>query len=147
MGDLGSCPMEYWLNHVLPRGFFVIQEEQSNIVTGACLAAHLPTPRHPFAGILGWLAVDPAYRGNGFGQTLSAAVTRRLIEAGYERIYLNTDDHRLPAIKTYLNLGWVPFLYQEDMAKRWELVCRKLDWEYSPWEWPSSESVPGTSLE
>jgi mycothiol synthase len=59
-----------------------------------------------------------------------AEVTRRLLSAGYREIYLQTDDWRLPAIKTYLNLGYVPLLCEPDMEERWRLVCRNLDLGY-----------------
>jgi mycothiol synthase len=59
------------------------------------------------------------------------AATARLIQAGYEEIYLRTDDHRLPAIKTYLKLGWEPFLCAPDMAERWRTVCQQLNWQFS----------------
>jgi mycothiol synthase len=51
-----------------------------------------------------------------------------MLRAGYRRIYLLTDDFRLPAIKTYLRLGFVPFLFEEGMEQRWREVLRRLEW-------------------
>ena len=42
---------------------------------------------------------------------MCAAVTRSLVQRGYSRIFLTTDDWRLPAIAIYLKLGYVPDLY------------------------------------
>lgn len=135
-----NCPLDYWMNHVLPEGFFFIEHKESGRLVATCMATHHPTKRHPFAGNLGWLASDSDYQGRGLGYVISAAVTRRLIEAGYRRIFLETDDFRLPAIKIYLKLGWVPFLFQDDMPSRWQAVCQQLGWTFCPERWPSTSA-------
>jgi mycothiol synthase len=133
--DMGACPLDYWEKHHLPDGFFVIEHEGTGQLVAACFASHHPTERHPRAGNFGWLAAHPDHRGKGLGRAVSAAVTRRLIEAGYRRIYLETHDFRKPAIAVYLNMGWVPYLFQPDMAARWQAVCRELNWPYQPDTW------------
>jgi mycothiol synthase len=70
------------------------------------------------------------------GTAVCAAATARLLSAGYGRIYLQTDDWRLPALLTYLRLGYVPFLYAADMPSRWQSVCEALGWPYTPEAWP-----------
>ena len=70
------------------------------------------------------------------GLATCAAVTARFLSAGYRNIYLKTDDFRLPAIKIYLKLGYAPFLFTPEMKARWEAVCRKLDWPFTPQEKP-----------
>ena len=37
--------------------------------------------------------------------------------------HLQTDDWRAAAIKTYLKMGFVPFLFTDDMPARWRAVC------------------------
>jgi mycothiol synthase len=69
------------------------------------------------------------------GRAVSAAATRRLVEAGYESIRVGTQDHRLPAIKIYLTMGYVPYLYAADMKERWERICAQLDWAFAPEQW------------
>ena len=59
---------------------------------------------------------DSRHKGKGIGYTVCAAVTRSLVERGYSRIFLTTDDWRLPAIAIYLKLGYVPDLYLPEMA-------------------------------
>jgi mycothiol synthase len=127
---------EYWDNHILPDGFFVIEHEATGSLAAACFASHHPTPRHPRAGNLGWLAADPAHRGKQLGRSVTAAVTGRLLRGGYRRIYLETHDFRLPAIKLYLKLGWIPLLYEEEMIDRWKLICDRVDWPFTPGAWP-----------
>ena len=40
---------------------------------------------------------------------------------------LDTDDFRLPAIKNYLNLGFVPVYAGESHLLRWQSIFKKLD--------------------
>lgn len=80
----------------------------------------------PGQGDIGWIAVDPRFRGQGLGYSVSAAATNKLIEAGYTKISLYTEDFRLPAIKTYLRIGFVPVLYLDEMESRWQRVFDSL---------------------
>ncbi len=111
---------------VLPGGFFVIEHLASGQVAASALAQHVPTELHPFGGQLGWVATDPDHRGRKLGTLVTAAATRRLVEAGYRRIYLLTDDFRLPAIRIYLALGYTPLYHAPDMQHRWQSVLRLL---------------------
>jgi mycothiol synthase len=52
---------------------------------------------------------------------------RLLVERGYQDIYLLTDDFRLPALKTYLGLGWEPILFSSEMEARWQKIFAALD--------------------
>jgi mycothiol synthase len=54
------------------------------------------------------------------------AATGRLTTEGYSRVYLSTDDWRLPAISIYLKLGWKPLLFAPDMERRWLTVLSEL---------------------
>ncbi len=120
---------------VLPDGLFVIEHAASGALVATTMATHNPSDLHPAGGELGWVAGDPAHQGKGLGQATCAAVVGRYLRAGYRRIYLKTDDWRLPAIKTYLKLGFVPFLHGPEMAGRWREVCAKLGWPFTPEEW------------
>jgi mycothiol synthase len=88
----------------------------------------------PFGGELGRVATTPAHQSNGLGSAVSAAATRRLIGAAYESVRVGTQDHCLPAIKVYLRLGYVPYLYAASMAERWQRICARLDWPFTPEE-------------
>lgn len=134
--DLKSC-----LNKALPEGFFVGVHQETGRVVATAMASHDPTDQHPFGGQLGWVAADPQHRGKGLGRAVCAAATRRFLEAGYRRIYLLTDDWRLPAIATYLKLGWVPYLFEQDMPGRWRAVCENLDMPYTPESWAREKEV------
>ena len=111
----------------LPKGIFFAVHDDTGLLAATTCAVHNPDPPlHPSGGELGWAAADPDHRGKGLGYVTSAAVTRRFLDAGYTRIYLRTDDHRLAAIKTYLKLGYVPLLHASDMEARWRRACDKL---------------------
>lgn len=134
--EMGSCPLEsYWLNHILPDGFFIVEQLSTNKIVGACFASHHPSKRHSFAGNLGWLAVDSTHRGNSIGKTLVLAVMKRLKKSGYKRIYLETHDFRIPAIALYFKTGWVPYLYNEEVSTRWKNVVDNLKMDFEPEKW------------
>jgi mycothiol synthase len=136
ISEMGQCPLEYWNNYILPNGFFIVEHIETGNIVGACFASHQSRERHPFGGNLGWLAVDPNHRGNKIGVLLVNAVVDRLQSAGYNRIYLETHDFRLPALKIYLDTGWVPFFYNEEMVDRWEAIYQKLRLEFKPSQFP-----------
>ena len=126
------------IQKMLPNGFYVVVHEPDSELVATAQTTHNPTPLHPYGGELGWVAGRTAHAGHGLGMAVCAAVVRRHLSAGYERIYLNTDDFRLPALKTYLKLGFVPFIFGEGMPGRWEAICQKLDWPYTPDAWPGT---------
>ncbi len=111
---------------LIPGGFFVIEHTATGQIVATAQSTHAPTERHPEGGELGWVAAHPNHRGVGLGRIVCAHATRRLRDAGHENIYLSTDDSRLPAIAIYFALGYVPSLYTEDMAERWERVQQQL---------------------
>jgi len=113
---------------VLPDGFFVVIHRRTQKIVGTAMALHHPQDYHPYGGELGWVGVDPEHRGKALGLAVCAAVVARLLRAGYRRIYLLTDDFRLPAIRTYLELGFKPFIVAENMQQRWQQVYETLGW-------------------
>jgi mycothiol synthase len=124
-----------YMTRVIPGGFFVVEHDETGDLVASAMAQHVPDEMHPEGGVLGWVMGMPGHSGRGLGATVCAAATARLLRAGYERIYLKTDDWRLPALKTYFKLGWVPLLFEPDMEERWREVCAKLDWEFAPENW------------
>ncbi|OQA41023.1 MAG: Mycothiol acetyltransferase [Chloroflexi bacterium ADurb.Bin325] len=127
------------LEFVLPDGLFVVEHMPTAALVATAMAEHHAGPLHPFGGELGWVAGDARHAHRGLGRAVCTAVVRRLLSAGYRRIYLKTDDFRLPAIAVYLRMGFAPFLYQDDMFARWQAVCAQLDWPYTPEAWPGME--------
>ena len=71
----------------------------------------------------------PDYRGHGLGRLVCGEVVRYLVDRGYSRVILFTDDWRLPAISLYLSMGFQPQMTREDMPERWEAIKRNLGGE------------------
>ena len=113
---------------ILPEGFFVVEHKSTGALVATAFARHRPTELHPAGGELSFVATDPAHRGKGLGTAVSVAVVRRFVQAGYRRIYLLTDDWRLPAIKIYLRMGFEPMQHCEGMTERWDKVLEELGW-------------------
>ena len=133
---MGKAGFEGWdaerlagmLLKVLPEGLFVAEHRPTGQVVATGMATHNPEPLHPYGGELGWVAADPAHSGHGLGRAVCSAVVGRFLSAGYRRIYLKTDDWRLAALKIYLQMGFVPLMYTEDMPERWRQVYEDLSW-------------------
>ncbi|MEJ5250488.1 MAG: GNAT family N-acetyltransferase [Chthonomonadetes bacterium] len=118
--------VQRFMRNVLPGGFFVVEHVSTGDLVATAMANHSPNEQHPNAGVLDWVAADPAHQGKGLGKVVVYAVVRLLVQRGYQRIYLLTDDWRLPAIATYLSLGWEPYIYNEEMDVRWQKVREAL---------------------
>jgi mycothiol synthase len=126
-----------WLSRVLPDGWFMVMHEARDEIVATAMGLHNYKEIHPFQSELGWVACDPAHQGQGLGLAVCAAVTARLIKAGYRNICLYSEDFRLAALKTYLKLGYLPLLYKPDMLRRWRTICEQLQWPYMPEVWRS----------
>jgi len=126
-----------WLSRILPEGWFMVIHAESDEIVATAMALQDQLEFGRLGGELGWLACDPAHRGNGLGLAVSAAVTARLINEGYHNIHLYTEHWRLAAIKTYLKLGYIPYLYRLEMRERWRAVCAQLQWPFTPELWKS----------
>jgi mycothiol synthase len=81
---------------------------------------------------LGWVVVAPEHRGRGLGLLVCQAVLESMVLLGYDHAYLLTDDHRLPAIKTYLRLGFGPALVDPSHPARWAAIHGQLAGTASP---------------
>lgn len=102
---------------------FVVRDHDRIVATAS--ARTLPD-RYPDAGYLHWVAADPAVRGRGVGQAAVVTVLHRFAEEGLQASVLETDDHRLAAIKLYLRLGYVPQYPEPDHEGRWSAIFPRL---------------------
>lgn len=120
---------------VIPGGWFFAVEQTSRLVVGTVMCLHNYTGRHLFTGDIGWLACDPGHRGRGLGLSLASAATKRFLDAGYRSIQLHTECHRLPAVRVYLKLGYLPVVDTATTELLWESVCTQVGWPFRPDEW------------
>lgn len=71
------------------------------------------------------VGVKPEYSGRGLGFAASLAALHKMEESGAEAAYLETDDFRLPAIRIYLKLGFLPVHTDASHPGRWERILRQ----------------------
>jgi GNAT superfamily N-acetyltransferase len=102
---------------------FVVEENGQ--IFGTASARYFEQ-RFPGVGYVHWVAVDPAARGRGIFDAVMDAVHRQFIADGRSIAFLETDDHRLPAIAAYLRLGYVPQYTEDDHEGRWSAIFTKL---------------------
>ena len=77
-------------------------------------------------GYVHMVGVMEAHTGHKLGKWVSLAVLLYSRDNGFKCAMLDTDDFRVPAIKTYLNLGFIPVYVEEGQPKRWEDIFQKL---------------------
>lgn len=78
-------------------------------------------------GRVDFVVSRPEVRGLGLGRAVCTGVVRYLVNRGYEKVILYTDDWRLPAIGLYLSMGFEPQMTRQDMPGRWQRVMEQLE--------------------
>lgn len=82
----------------------------------------------PDMGYVHYVATDAAERGRGLGGAVTKAVLLHFASLGLSGAVLETDDFRLPAVRTYLRLGFVPeYRHETDQARWSEILPLVLD--------------------
>lgn len=119
--------MEAVLTGAVPNGVIFAEHVATSRLVATAMGWYRPTEVFADAYEMGWVATDPAHRGKALGRSAVAAVTGVLLGHGAVKIYLLTDDWRLPAIKGYLKIGYAPFCGDTEMRTRWQEVLAKLD--------------------
>jgi mycothiol synthase len=110
-GPISDKVWENFLDRIIPGGAFLAVHADSGRSVGTASAAHNPRATRyyfPFGGEVGYVTVDPAHRGRGLGRVVVARVVSRLLAAGYRHVFVGVQGWRLPAVKCYLRLGFVP---------------------------------------
>lgn len=70
-------------------------------------------------------------RGKGLGQVMAQYSLQTFKERKIDEVILTTDDFRLPAIKTYLDAGFLPVVHggkDSEINKRWDKVLENLSY-------------------
>ncbi len=98
--------------------FFATCEGQA--VGSACAWRH--DAQEWNTGELHMVCVLPEHRGKRLGHLLTLAVLHWFADHGFEEVRLSTDDHRIPAIKSYLRLGFEPIIPDDVFQARWDAV-------------------------
>ena len=73
------------------------------------------------------VGVVAEHTGHKLGKWVSLAVLYYFRDCRFKCAMLDTDDFRLPAIKTYLNLGFIPVYVERSQPRRWQDIFEKLE--------------------
>lgn len=92
----------------------------------ATSSVRLLPDRFPDSGYVHWVAADPAHQGQRLGYAVTLATLHDFAQLGCKDAVLETDDHRLAAIKTYQNLGFVPEHTHDSHLERWGRIASDL---------------------
>jgi mycothiol synthase len=98
---------------------YVIEHDGALVATAS---ARYDPAKFPGSGYLHWVGVHPDHRGRRLGRLISVRVLEHFQAAGCKDAVLETDDFRIPAIKTYLALGFIPEYDHPTHAERWAKV-------------------------
>lgn len=105
-----------------PEHVFYLAKNGVDIAT----ATAVEKAEFPGEGWLRMVGTHPDARGQGAGRLVLLACLHSLKKRGYRSALLSTDDHRLPALKLYLSLGFLPLLTHESHEERWNRVMEAL---------------------
>ena len=78
-------------------------------------------------GYVHMVGVVAEHTGHKLGKWVSLAVLCYFRDNNFKCSMLDTDDFRIPAIKTYLNLGFIPVYVEEGQPERWRNIFKKLE--------------------
>lgn len=102
---------------------FVVEYHGQVVATAS---ARLLPEAHPGSGYVHWVAAHPEHAGMKLGSVVTVATLQEFARLGCTDAVLETDDHRLAAIKTYQNLGFVPENRHATHPERWAQIVADL---------------------
>jgi mycothiol synthase len=107
----------------VPETYVVCQGER---VVGTA-SYQLKPDQDPSAGWVHYVGVHPDTQGHRLGELLTHRVLQECRTQNRTCALLTTDDFRLPAIKTYLKLGFEPVCWHESHRARWVDIRKALN--------------------
>ena len=78
-------------------------------------------------GYVHMVGVVAEHTGHKLGKWVSLSVLHYFRDNGFISAMLDTDDFRIPAVKTYLNLGFIPVYVEDGQSERWSDIFKKLE--------------------
>ena len=113
----------------------VVEGSQLFVVHGEQIAALASVHDRRVFGVesweIGWVATHPEHRGKGLGRWVTTASIEVALGLPPRPIVLRTDDYRIPAIKVYLKLGFLPTYDHVSYSHRWRNVFLTLGGDYA----------------
>ncbi len=80
----------------------------------------------PHCGRVHWVAIVPEMQGRGLAKPLLSTCLRRMRELGYRSAVLGTQTVRVPAIRLYLQYGFVPEVRSDKERQGWRDLRAKI---------------------
>jgi mycothiol synthase len=97
-----------------------------NIPVATATAQYIPEEYGVNTGYVHMVGVHSSQKRKSLGFLVSLAVLHHMFKEGRQDAVLQTDDFRIPAIKTYLNLGFIPEFIHENQEQRWADIYKEL---------------------
>lgn len=119
--DAARIHKEFLEHPSVPVSFLLWQGDE--LLATASSAHH---KLYPGWGYVHYVAAHPASGIKGLGYQATLATLHEFKAWGLEKSVLETDDFRLPAIVTYLKLGYRPYMNHESHEARWEALKPQL---------------------
>jgi len=132
VATLADSFREYWDDARVARELTAAPDVQTvyvvahgDQVVGTASSRFVPE-RYPDAGYIHWVGVTSAHLRRGIASALLIRVLHEFRVRGYPTAVLETDDFRIPAIRSYLKLGFIPTynVRTEDHRERWSDVMK-----------------------
>jgi len=111
------------------NGLFFITYHEQPVGT---ICARVQSIKEQKTGYLHMLGVIPAHQGKKLGRKLTLCALHYLRRKGFQDVVLDTDDYRLPAIRTYIDIGFEPVYIERSHKKRWADVFAKIGFQPKP---------------
>jgi mycothiol synthase len=93
----------------------------------ATASARLVPEQHPGSGYVHWVGAHPEHRGARLGYFATVATLHEFVRLGCRDAVLETDDQRIPALRTYLRLGFAPEMRHDSHTARWARLAADLE--------------------
>ena len=106
------------------RGFFLVAPDGQDV--GTITAWYDRAYARRRWGRIHWVAIVPEHRGKRLSKSMMTVAMNRMRALGHRRGMLTTQITRIPAIKTYLDFGFVPDMTADRAKEGWTLVRRAL---------------------
>lgn len=104
-------------------GFFLIIAPDGSMASSACIQYGEHTSN---SATVHAVSTDEKYRGLGLARANMIKLMNHTVDNGFPELWLTTDDWRIPAVKLYLHLGFMPVLSEPDMRPRWLALLDKI---------------------
>lgn len=92
----------------------------------ATASVRLLPDQFPGSGYVHWVAVHPDHRGKHLGAAATIATLHEFVKLGCTDAVLETQDSRIPAIKTYKKLGFEEVHVHDTHPLRWAMIAELL---------------------